>query len=66
MKGLQQKGSSTLMPLGLVLGMNDHQGSYWVLIVVTRTHRPLVATSGSSAPRSPRRKAILSSVALTE
>ena len=28
------------MPCGLVWGMNDHQGSCWVLIVVTGTHRP--------------------------
>lgn len=43
MKGLPQKGSSTLMPCGLVLSMNDHQGSCWVLIVATRTHRQLSA-----------------------
>jgi hypothetical protein len=36
MKKLRQKGSSTLMPCGLVLGMNDHQESCWVLIVLTR------------------------------
>ena len=60
MKGLPQKGSSTLMPCGLVLSMNDHQGSCWVLIVATRTHRQLSATSGSSAPRSHRHKAVLS------
>lgn len=41
LKGLRQKGSSMLMPRRLVLGMNDHQGSYWVLIVDTSTHRPL-------------------------
>ena len=62
MKGLRQKDSSTLMPRGLVLGMNDHQGSCWVLIVVTRTHRQLAATCGSSAPRSHRHQAVLSPV----
>ena len=58
LKGLRQKGSSTLMTRSLVWGMNDHQGLCWVLIVVTHTHRPLAATSGSSAPRSHRRKAV--------
>jgi hypothetical protein len=47
------------MPRSLVLGMNDHQGLYWVLIVVTRTHRPLAANCGSSAPKSHRLKAVL-------
>lgn len=56
-KGLRQKGSSTLMPRSLVLGMNDHQGSYWVLIVVTSTHRPLPATLRQSLSQSTRRKA---------
>ncbi len=65
MKALRQKGSSTLMPRGLVLGMNDHQGSCWVLIVVTRTHRQLAAKCGTSAPRSHRHKAVLSPVTLT-
>ena len=54
LKGLRQKGSSTLMPRSLVWGMNDHQGSWWVLIVVTRTHCPLAARSGrlGSNPQS--------------
>ena len=53
------------MPRSLVLGMNDHQGSYWVLIVVTSTHRPLAARNGGLATRSHRHKAVLSHVALT-
>lgn len=53
------------MPRSLVLGMNDHQGLYWVLIVVTLTHRPLAAKCGSSIPRSHRHKVVLSPVALT-
>ncbi len=52
--GLRQKGSSMLMSRSVVWGMNDHHGSDWVLIVVTRTHRPLSATSGSSAPSGAR------------
>lgn len=66
MKKLRQKSSSTLMPCALVWGMNDHQESCWVLNVVTRTHCPLPARSGSSATRSPRHKADFSSVALTD
>ena len=53
------------MSRSLVWGMNDYQGSYWVLIVVTHTHRPLAARSGSSAVRLYRNKAALSSAALT-
>lgn len=45
--------------------MNDQQGSYWVVIVVPSTHRPLAATSGRSAPRSHRHQAVLSPAALT-
>lgn len=53
------------MPRGLVWGMNDHQGSWWVLIVVTHTHRLLAAKSGRSASRPHYHKAVLSPVALT-
>ena len=45
--------------------MNDHQGSWWVLIVVTHTHRLLAAKSGRSASRPHYHKAVLSPVALT-
>ena len=53
------------MPRSLVWGMNNHQGSDWVLIVVTRTHRQLSAKCGRSWLRSHRHKAVLSSMALT-
>ena len=39
------------MPCGLVLGMNDHQESCWVLIVVTHTHRQLSANVRHSHAR---------------
>ena len=49
------------MPRSLVWGMNDHQGSWWVLIVVTRTHRQLAATFRQSLRQAPRRKAAVHS-----
>ena len=63
LKGLRQKGSSTLMPCGLVWGMNDHQGSCWVLIVVTHTHRPLAATWRQSLRHIPGWKAVVQNYA---
>lgn len=47
------------MPRSLVLGMNDHQGSYWVWTVVTSTHRPLAATWRQSLRHTPGWKAVV-------